>query len=903
MSIESVRALPDGAEAAIEGVLTTEMGSLESARSGFLQDATAGIAVYLDAAFDVPVPAGWRVRATGVLDSRFGQRTLRVDRDQLVVLGEQWLPTPLEAQTGAASEPLEGLRLQVTGTVTEAPSDLSDGVGLMVDDGSGEVRVIAGPAALGDASPVRGSIVVARGPLGQRDSSGTGLGGYRLHATLAGELEVFPAPSPTPTTTAMPTATPTPTASPSPVPTAQPTGTPGPTATASASASPSPTPSEAPLTVAAARATAIGTAVVVRGVVVAEPGRLGTPSLLAIADQTGGLAVKLPDAAPGPARGVLVEVRGALADPYGQLEVRPMSDGLRSIGTATPPTPVVRPAGSIGEGDEGRLVRVAGTIDASAGKSTSHDLSFTITGGDGESLRVLADASSGLDAALFRKGATVTLTGIVGQRASRKGALDGYRLWLRDRADVTITAQPAPTATPRGGASPTPGPDNGSSRPRTISIRNALLRDGQRVTVEGTITVSTALLDSSGRRTIVEDDTAAIEVYLAAPAATVKVGARLRVTGTVGQAWGAPRLRADETRVVGSRRPSVHAITSAPTAALEWRLVKVGGSIVEVHRNGDRWTADLQVGAARVLVSGLAGSGIASTDLVEGRSATITGIVKRPYPTATDRRFAIVPRQRADVVLGRAAPGDAASPASGSTRPAGSTMQASGALGPGAAITGLTTGSAIDIDLVDLEAHTGQRVRVGGLVTTIEADGVRLDDGTAEARIVLDGDASALAGTLLVGDALNATGQPEMRGEPVLVVTTPDAIELVGDLGDAAAAGSGAATADSAVVGAAVASPQAPMRAVAAPGLGLDSFSTGIGTLVLLAVSSVGVALARRQRAQRLFRARIVARLEAIGRGVPAPDVAPDPDPQRPLGAPIGAGTGAELGRNVRGSA
>ena len=265
-------------------------------------------------------------------------------------------------------------------------------------------------------------------------------------------------------------------------------------------------------------------------------------------------------------------------------------------------------------------------------------------------MRILADASSGLDAGLFRKGATVTLTGVVGQRASRKGALDGYRLWLRDRADVVITAQPAPTAsptaTPRGGATPTPKPGNGSSRPGTISIRNALLRDGQHVTVEGTVTVGTNLLDSSGRRTIVEDDTAAIEVYLAAPDATLKPGARVRVTGTVGQAWGAPRLRADEVRVVGSRRPSVRAIKSAPTAAVEWRLVKVGGSIAEVHRNGDRWTADLQVGRARVLISGLAGSGIASTDLVEGRSASITGIVKRPYPTATDRRFAIVPRQR-----------------------------------------------------------------------------------------------------------------------------------------------------------------------------------------------------------------------------------------------------------------
>ena len=159
-----------------------------------------------------------------------------------------------------------------------------------------------------------------------------------------------------------------------------------------------------------------------RGVVVAEPGRLGAPPLLAIADQTGGVAVKLPDEIPDPARGAMVEVRGTVADPYGQVEIRPGSDAFTSIGTGPLPAAMTRPAGSIGEGDEGRLVRVSGTIDASAGRSTSNDLSFSITGADGGTLRVLADASSGMDAELFRKGATVALTGVVGQRASRKGA-------------------------------------------------------------------------------------------------------------------------------------------------------------------------------------------------------------------------------------------------------------------------------------------------------------------------------------------------------------------------------------------------------------------------------------------------------------------------------------------------
>ncbi len=441
-----------------------------------------------------------------------------------------------------------------------------------------------------------------------------------------------------------------------------PTPTVVPTATPTTSPSPSPVPSGPALAVADARHAAIGSSIVVRGVVVAEAGRLGTPAVLAIADATGGLPVRLPEGVAAPARGVILEVRGLLADPYGQLEVRAAKGGVAQVGTGNLPSPTVADAGAIGEATEGRLVRVAGTIATSASRSSSGDLAFSITGADGATLRILADASAGIDPSILRKGVVGTFTGVAGQRATHKGALDGYRVWLRGRADVTVTAQPSPkpstppkpTASPKGG--PTPKPSGGPSKPGTISVRAALLRDGQRVTVEGVLTIGTGLLDASGRRTILEDGTAAIEVYLAAPDAAMRLGARVRVTGTVGQAWGAPRLRAEEVRVLGSRQPTVHAVRTAPTAAVEWRLVKVEGTVLDVHRNGDRWSAELQLaGGAKVPISGLAGSGIASTAMVEGRRATVIGVVKRPYPTATDRRFAVVPRRAADIVLGKAA--------------------------------------------------------------------------------------------------------------------------------------------------------------------------------------------------------------------------------------------------------
>ena len=299
------------------------------------------------------------------------------------------------------------------------------------------------------------------------------------------------------------------------------------------------------------------------------------------------------------------------------------------------------------------------------------------------------------------------------------------------------------------------------------------------------LTIGTGLLDASGRRTILEDGTAAIEVYLAAPDAAMRLGARVRVTGTVGQAWGAPRLRAEETRVLGTRQPTVHAVRTAPTAAVEWRLVKVEGTVLDVHRNGDRWSAELQLGGgAKVPISGLAGSGIASTAMVEGRRATVTGIVKRPYPTATDRRFAVVPRRAADIVLGKAAAGPSASatPATGGGT-GSSTATVAPIPGSSGSPAGVPSASAVDVDLRDLVAHVGQRVRVGGLVTEVTTDGVRLDDGTSGALIVLDGDAADLRSVLEPGDALNATGTPDQRDEVVLVVAGAADIELVGDLG------------------------------------------------------------------------------------------------------------------------
>jgi hypothetical protein len=911
VSIAAARGAPDGTSVTVEGVLTTPLGVLEAGRGGFLQDGTAGIAIYAATAAD-PMAAGSLLRVTGVVDDRYGERTIRLAGPPTLLTAGP-MPFAAEATTGAAVEPLEGLRLRVHGPVVDAPTILADGPAVTLDDGSGPLRIIfAGSASA--SVPARGSFVSVAGSLGQRDSSGTGTTGYRLFVVDPLDLIEEPAPSPSPTPTEEPgasatpdpgaSATPDPSASatpdPSATPTPSPTPSPAPSASPSPAPSPTPTPTGEPATIAVARSAAIGTTVRVRGVVTAEPGRVGLPPLGVLADESGGIFVRFPDGV-APARGALLDVVGRLADPYGQLEIRPVVAGVRLIGVGPLAVPLPIGAASLSELVEARLVMLDATLDAAIVREPGGDLVLRLLDVTGAPFRARATRTSGLEPSVARRGDRLRLVGVVGQRASARGALDGYRLWLRDAGDVTRPAGVAPSPTPMPSPVTTPRPWPGASDPPAATIAAALGVGSGSVAVEGTVSVSSTLLDATGRRSLVQDATAAVEFLVPRDAPAPRPGDRVRVVGALGRAYGAPRITAATLIILGhAAEPAPTALAGPPSAGLEWRLVAIEGTVADQRRLGDRWRAELGVAGGSVPVAGLPGAGIPASALAEGSRVRIVGIVRRPNPAATDQHFVIVPRSPADIrVLARATgPAEAARPGAGASRPG--TSPTSQAFGRGGAAGGTT--APVSADAAGLARLAGRSVRVGGLVVAVDATGLVLDDGTGSARLDLAGDARSLLALLGPGDAVGAAGVVQAGTPPAIRVT--DAADLVrlGDLGEALPLSDEVVPADGVEVlpsddpGArswpVVASPDT----VAAGSVGDAAFApmtAGAGSICALATAGAMLVVVRRRRDRRIVRARIARRIAELRVPLTAastPDevaVAGDPAPLNASSGPI----------------
>ena len=660
-----------------------------------------------------------------------------------------------------------------------------------------------------------------------------------------------PAPSPAPSVEPTPpsTATPAPTLEPTvaPTPTPTPTPTPEPTVTSSAdptttavespSATASPTPSDSGTrTIANARIQPVGTRVHVEGVVTVEPGIVGSDVLFAIQDETGGIFVHFSTPIPGLVAGRTVDVEGTLAAPYGQLEIRNLLSA--TVGPDSPePTPALVGLADIGESTEGSLVTVDGTVTS----VTTDSGRLTITVGDGTSaVRVLADPPAGVTRSDVARGDAVFATGIVGQHATASGRLDGYRLWLRSRVDLVVSAPeptPPPSKSPGRSSAPSRTP---SSAPVYHDLASALTHRGAGVDVVAAVTATAGLLDIGSPTIVVDDGTAAVAVVLPGGVDAPSVGMRVRVTGKVGR-WetGATVLATSVTAQGVLQAVGPRTVAGALGSSLEWRLVRVCGRIDRFVKAGVRWRADLIVAGHKVAVLGEPAAAISLTKSSVGRLAVVTGIVRRA--TSDSSTFQLLPRMSLDIRLGPAPSGPGATDVPSSARSSGPGPETS--VGP--TTVPPESGS---VAIASLAQYAGRHVTVAGLVTDTATSTATIDDGTGEVRI---GGASAAEAISMLepGDAIEVTGLVRTDGHGlILEVDGGSLVDAPGDRADPTATdGSAAASSLGATPTSTPGSSSAASVAAAASMLRTSSAATppDAATLILvllLALSAVAAA-------------------------------------------------------------
>lgn len=799
--IADARRLPDGAAAIVEGILTTDLGDLDADHTGFVQDGSGGIALYLDVAAPHVLTAGTLVRVAGSVDTRYGLTVLRCVLERIEPIRTVALPQAVRIATGAADSRYEGVRVTVSGTVADAPSSVADGVALEVDDGSGPVRVIVDAAVAGAVAPVRGTAVVASGPLGRRDSGGTTT--FRIHATLPGSLTLAPAPDPTPS--ALPSATPTPTISPSPAPTASPSPSAAPTSVPTASPDAPPAPSTDPvIAIASALTSPPGRRVRIHGVVTSAPGLLWSARLGTVQDTTGAVIVRYRGDDRTPTVGARIDVTGTLLRSGNRLVLRADEPWSASAaGLDQLPEPVAADAGdAIGQATDARLAFVAGTVAKGTVRHAGGRLSFDLVTADGARFGVSATQAAAIPAAPAA-GIAVRVTGIgvPGGTGMRTAA---GRVWLRTAADLVALGLPASGADGTGPDASGGSAANGSTATNGSTAALAAIASiqvGETVTVSGVVSVGPGILAPKGRGFRIEDASGSVEILAPAGSIAPAAGRRVSVSGRVERLARGPRIRAAAIVDTGSGTIPVMTLAAGLRLADVGHVVRVAGTVARVERPGTSWRAAIAGGSWSVLVAATAASGPAPARLVVGARVTVTGLVMAAPAGAADARPRIVPRGPGDIVVSRPAAVGAAAAVSSSDGTDGSGGGTPGGLasGPSAADPAATAASsAPDVPLRTagdlVAAAPGVVVRVSGIVRSASSSAILLQDLSGVVRIRLAGAAAPLAASVRPGDALSAVGTTDRRadGSAEVTVDDPSAVTMLAGVAPDSGAQAGA---------------------------------------------------------------------------------------------------------------
>ena len=173
------------------------------------------------------------------------------------------------------------------------------------------------------------------------------------------------------------------------------------------------------ISIAEARSLPLGTVVTIDGSVTVPSGAFSSSTFdqgFAIQDRTGGIYVSTADNLGFDLR-QQVRVTGTLGDPVlpGLLVLVDVTD-VKAHGAGPKVAPVSVATGDVGEGTEGSLVRITGTITQPVINDLPFGFIIFVNDGSGE-VHVFVCASTGIDVSGLSPGQTIEVTGFSGEFA------------------------------------------------------------------------------------------------------------------------------------------------------------------------------------------------------------------------------------------------------------------------------------------------------------------------------------------------------------------------------------------------------------------------------------------------------------------------------------------------------
>ena len=512
-------------------------------------------------------------------------------------------------------------------------------------------------------------------------------------------VAVSPSPSPTDenaSPTALPSTDPTslptgtPTATPASSPTPEPTLDPTPSPTASPTPSPTPSPTVQPaIDIATARGLPDGSVATIEGLSLTTG--TFTDGGGCVADATAGIAV-LVTGGTFP-RGHVLRITGELDDRYHQRTLRAEVDDLVVIEATDEPTALDVATAAVGEALECQLAGVDADVVSGATLLTGA-IAYEIDDGSGPVRLVIPDGS-GVDAGSWVRGTRLRVTGVVGQRDSSGTGTSGYRLQLRDAADLlAVEPPPSPSPTASSSVSPTASPAPGDGT--VVSIATARQTPpNARVRVRGVVTLPSSLFGDG--TAALQDESGAIVLRLADEAGQLALGELVQVDGTRSTKSGmetlrvtSPPIRLGSQALPGAER---HA-TGSLGEAHEARMVVVRGALATAPRRTSAQNTyfDLDDGSGPVRVFLAREADVDTEALAAGAWVEVTGVLGQETTGQQPLRgYRIWPRMQADLRLIAAATGGAGGDgddSEGAGAPAGGASE--GPMGAGISSSGVS---------------------------------------------------------------------------------------------------------------------------------------------------------------------------------------------------------------------